>query len=123
MVNSLAYEAQAPSPRFAGDFAIDLRPPAGSVARGHEPLPYDSSPEGAILAGVELVNPIAAEDATAAARGAFVFSTFCVVCHGPQGLGDGPVTKLGVPPPPSLLAERALQFVVDVFQIHARKSL
>ncbi len=109
MVNSVAYEAQAPTPWFDGDFAIDLRPPAGSVARGHEPLLYDSSPEGAILAGVELVNPIPAEDAEAAVRGAFVFSTFCVVCHGPQGLGDGSVTKQGVPPPPSLLGERALQ--------------
>lgn len=106
MVDSLAHEAQAAA---RVDFALDLRPPEGSVARGYEPLLYDSSPEGAVLAGLELENPIPVDDSEAAARGAFVFSTFCVTCHGPQGLGDGPVTKQGVPPPPSLLAERALR--------------
>ena len=106
MVDSVAHEAQAPA---RADLSLDLRPPEGSVARGHEPLLHDSSPEGAALAGLELENPIPDDDAEAAARGASVFSTFCVTCHGPQGLGDGPVTKQGVPPPPSLLAERALQ--------------
>lgn len=108
MVYSVAYEAQAPAPRFDGDFVVDLRPPEGSVARGHEPLLYEASPEGAALAGAELASPISPDDSSAAVRGAFVFSTFCVTCHGPQGLGDGPVTKQGVPPPPSLLTEQAL---------------
>lgn len=109
MVDSVAHEAQAPPPWIEGDLVVDLRPPAGSVVRGHEPLPYEPGPEGAALAGVELENPIPADDAAAAQRGAFVFSTFCVTCHGPLGLGDGLVTKQGVPPPPSLLAEKALQ--------------
>jgi len=109
MVDSVAHEAQAPVPRLDGDLVVDLRPPEGSVARGHEPLPYDPGPEGAALAGTELENPLAADDAAAAARGALVFSTFCVTCHGPQGLGDGPVTKRGVPPPPSLAGEKAVQ--------------
>jgi high-affinity iron transporter len=34
-----------------------------------------------------------------AARGAQVFQTYCVTCHGPQGLGDGPVGKTLNPPP------------------------
>ena len=33
------------------------------------------------------------------ARGAQVFQQFCVTCHGPQGLGDGPVGKTLNPPP------------------------
>jgi len=107
MVDAVAYEAQSPPPELA-DFAIDLRPPPGSVARGHLPLPYSPDAEGAALAGAELVSPIAVDDPAATARGAFVFSTFCVTCHGPQGLGDGPVAKMGVPPPPSLLTEKAL---------------
>lgn len=108
MVDSVAYEAQAPAPRFDGEFVVDLRPPEGSVARGHEPLPYGPDVEGAELAAASLVSPLPPDDAAAAARGAFVFSTFCVTCHGPQGLGDGPVAKQGVPPPPSLLGEQAL---------------
>ena len=35
-------------------------------------------------------------------RGAEIFNTFCITCHGPSGLGDGPVTKRGFPPPPPL---------------------
>lgn len=108
MVDSVAYEAQARAPRFDGEFVVDLRPPEGSVARGHEPLPYGSGAEGAALAATDLVSPLSPDDAAATARGAFVFSTFCVTCHGPQGLGDGPASKQGVPPPPSLLGEQAL---------------
>ena len=88
---------------------VDLRPPAGSVARGYLPIGYAATPEGALLAGLELRNPIVAEDADAVARGAFVFATFCSVCHGAGGQGDGTVTRRGVPPPPSLLLENALQ--------------
>jgi mono/diheme cytochrome c family protein len=31
------------------------------------------------------------------------------MCHGPQGKGDGPVPKRGVPLPASLLAENAME--------------
>jgi high-affinity iron transporter len=47
----------------------------------------------------------AADDATAkvkaadAARGAQVFAQYCATCHGPTGLGDGPVGKTLNPPP------------------------
>ena len=34
-----------------------------------------------------------------AARGAQVFVQYCATCHGPQGLGDGPVGKTLTPPP------------------------
>jgi len=78
------------------------------VAIGFTPLDYPATPEGARRAGVELSNPFTAEDAEALARGAEVFATFCAVCHGVGGAGDGPVTRRGVPPPPSLLAENAM---------------
>ena len=47
----------------------------------------------------------AADDAAAkvagadAAQGAKVFKMYCETCHGPTGLGDGPVGKTLVPPP------------------------
>ena len=34
-----------------------------------------------------------------AAKGAQVFQQYCVTCHGPTGLGDGPVGKTLNPPP------------------------
>ena len=48
-------------------------------------------------------------DPAADARGGEVFNTFCSVCHGAGGHGDGNVVKRGVPPPPSLLLEHATQ--------------
>jgi mono/diheme cytochrome c family protein len=57
---------------------------------------------------VELVNPVPAADAAAVERGRAVFASFCAVCHGAGGNGDGPVTRRGVPPPPSLFGENAM---------------
>ena len=34
-----------------------------------------------------------------AAKGAQIFQQYCVTCHGPTGLGDGPVGKTLNPPP------------------------
>ena len=40
-------------------------------------------------------------------RGRDVFRIFCICCHGPNGAGDGPVTRRGFPPPPSLLTGKS----------------
>jgi mono/diheme cytochrome c family protein len=108
LVNSVAHEAQAPVPVFEDGRKIDLRPPVGSVARGYMPQRYEATPEDAIRAGLDLKNPVLADDVAALERGAFVFTTFCATCHGPGMQGDGTVTKKGVPPPPSLFLQHAL---------------
>ena len=108
MVESVARDAQTRSLVLDDGTTVDRRVPPGSVARGHLPLSFPATPEGALLAGQMLENPIAADDGEAVARGAVVFDTFCIVCHGSAGLGDGPVTKRGVPPPPSLMLDNAL---------------
>ena len=107
MVESLAHEAQAMPPALDPDRRIDLRPPVGAVARGYIPLRYEATPEDAARAGRELTLPVTAVDSGSAERGAFVYATFCSPCHGPGGEGDGPVTRKGVPPPPSLLLPHA----------------
>jgi mono/diheme cytochrome c family protein len=107
MVESIPLDAQSEAPLLGDGTVVDLRPPAGSIARGYTPLGYAGTPEDALRAGQELQSPVAAGDADAIARGAFVFSTFCSVCHGAGGQGDGTVTKKGVPPPPSLLLDHA----------------
>jgi mono/diheme cytochrome c family protein len=108
MVESYARDAQEPPPLLDDRTALDLRPPEGSVARGYMPFEYPATEAGALLAGQELQNPFAADDADAAARGAIVYSNFCAVCHGGAGHGDGPVTRKGVPPPPNFLLEHSL---------------
>ena len=109
MVESVPRDAQAPVPALADGSTLDLRPPEGAIARGYPPLEYGATPEEALRAGEELRNPIQVDDADAVARGAFIFSSFCSVCHGPTGQGDGAATRRGVPPPPSLLLDHARQ--------------
>ncbi|MFN8061315.1 MAG: c-type cytochrome [Vicinamibacterales bacterium] len=108
MVRSLAAEAFAASDVLPGGQTLQT-PPAGTIARGMAPLHYAATPEDAARAGAELSNPFHAEDPGALARGAAVFGNFCVVCHGPGGLGNGPITLRGFPPPVSLLADNALK--------------
>jgi mono/diheme cytochrome c family protein len=84
-------------------------PPEGTIARGFRPIPFGATPEEAARVGVRLVNPFAQDDERARRRGADVFAAACRSCHGEGGAGDGPVTRRGVPPPPSLLADKARQ--------------
>ncbi len=60
-------------------------------------------------AGEELKNPFPPLDTARRERGTTVFANFCQCCHGPLGLGNGPVALGGFPPPASLQAERAVQ--------------
>jgi mono/diheme cytochrome c family protein len=49
-------------------------------------------------AGVELVNPYqGSDDPVVLARAEMVYLTFCTPCHGKTGMGDGPVSKRGMP--------------------------
>jgi mono/diheme cytochrome c family protein len=77
-------------------------PGAGAIAA---PPPGALSTAGEALlargdAGERLKNPLPATPETLA-RGARLFDTYCAICHGPQGAGDGPVgKKFGMPLPP-----------------------
>jgi mono/diheme cytochrome c family protein len=108
MALSPAYNSFAPNPNFA-DGATLRTPPAGTIPRGQSPLHYQATLQDAVRAGQELQNPLKSDDAARLARGATVFNNYCLVCHGPLGLGNGPITRGGFPPPASLLADRAVQ--------------
>lgn len=106
MAESPAYKAFESSP-VTGDGKVLMAPATGTVPRGFMPFHYGSGEAEAARAGRELENP---ETATpeALARGRKVFETFCVVCHGPRGDGDGAVVAPGkFPMPPSLTAKHA----------------
>ncbi len=107
MAHSPRYAAFAPNPNFADGKTLQA-PEPGTIPRGFPPLHYDATPASAIRAGEELTSPIAASDSAALARGATVFANFCQPCHGVAGRGDGTVTQRGFPPPPSLLAQHAI---------------
>jgi hypothetical protein len=106
MVHSVPYDAFAANPNFPDGKTLQAPEPV-TVPRGHLPLHYRPTPEDAVRAGAELHNPCQPDDAGARRQGAWVFANYCAVCHGPAGQGDGPVTRRGVPPPPSLLADKA----------------
>ena len=46
-------------------------------------------------------------------RGDKVFHDICIVCHGPYAFGNGTVTRLGFPAPPSLHTRDARTFPVE----------
>jgi mono/diheme cytochrome c family protein len=108
MAHTPAYKAFSANVNFADGMTL-RSPPPNTLARGQLALHYQATPTDAVVAGLELRNPFAADDAARLQRGATVFASYCQVCHGPTGLGNGPVTGHGFPPPPSLLADRARQ--------------
>ena len=108
MSRSPAFRTFAPNPNFADGMTLRT-PPAGTIPRGELPLHYGTAPTEAVRAGQELHNPLAVTSPAVQERGAAVFATYCQVCHGPTGLGDGPVTRRGVPPPLSMLTGKAVQ--------------
>ncbi len=124
MVYDPAYEAHEVNANFADGRTLQS-PPDGTIARGHPALRsgdvlltdgttlWEKLGDAERAAWDGLKDPWSGEPLDAAAegallaRGAVVYESYCAVCHGPAGLGDGPVTKRGVPPPQSLQGESA----------------
>lgn len=104
MAHGPRYNAFAANPNFSDGKTLQ-RAPENSIPRGLMPLHYAATPEDAARAGKELT--ALAGTAATVKRGEFVFENYCATCHGPGGLGNGPVSQRGFPPPPSLLAEKA----------------
>jgi mono/diheme cytochrome c family protein len=108
MAHPVAYDTYAPNPHFP-DGTTFQSPVPGTIPRGRPPLHYGPSAQDAVRAGAELPNPFRPSDRRARARGGFVYTNYCVVCHGPKGKGDGPVMERGMPLSPSLLVENAVE--------------
>jgi mono/diheme cytochrome c family protein len=101
MVRTVRYNAFEANPNFA-DGSTLRTPPPGTIPRGLLPL----NSEAATAPGTVAENPFKADDAAAAQRGAVVFNTYCVPCHGATAAGDGLVVQHGFPAPPTLLRAR-----------------
>jgi mono/diheme cytochrome c family protein len=101
MAYSATIKAQNEDPMHPGMSA--MRPPVpGTVPRGFTPYRYAAA--DSLLAQRDLVNPLP-RTAEVLGRGQRVFMTYCVVCHGPEGDGQGYIVPK-FPKPPSLLSEK-----------------
>ncbi len=109
MTYSPAYTAYAPNTNYVNGRTLQ-DPVPGTLARGEQRIDYEATPQDALRAGEQISNPFQLstdQGAAAADRGAIVFQTFCVVCHGGDGAGRGRVAARGFPPPPSLLTGKS----------------
>lgn len=107
MVYSLAYDSFAPNPVTRDGLTLQ-RPVPGTIPRGYLPLHYTASPGDAERAGRELLNPVTGTPRSAR-EGRALFETYCLVCHGKQGAGDGPLVPK-IPNPPAYTSERVRTF-------------
>jgi S-disulfanyl-L-cysteine oxidoreductase SoxD len=82
-----------------------VRMPEGAIPRDRvEPFRRPRDLKELVVArreAGELANPVAADERSLE-RGLFIYETYCQVCHGADGRGDGPVGALFVPPPMDL---------------------
>ncbi len=76
-------------------------PVAGTIPRGYEPIPAAMTMEEA---GKAFKNPLT-RSANVLARGKQMFNTYCIVCHGAYGEGDGSVVPK-FPRPPTLQSDK-----------------
>lgn len=86
------YEAPRPAPEFSVPFSS----PAGEVV---PPIVASEAGLNAFAASEWGVNPLDPADSTVQALGTKMFERYCLVCHGPGGLGDGPIIGDGKYPP------------------------
>lgn len=104
-------KAQMTYGRVHGEEIPTQRPlAAGTVPRDYEVYPFEhlgNTPEDARLAGAGLENPVVRSLAHMH-RGQEFYNIYCIVCHGREGTGDGPVVGPDrFPAPPSLHTDQA----------------
>jgi mono/diheme cytochrome c family protein len=107
MARGPAYKAFAPNSVTRDGLTLQ-QPVAGTIARGYRPFHYGPGEPEAIRAGAELTNPYHSTAQTLE-EGKALYQTYCMVCHGERGHGDGPIAGK-IPPPPSYVSDRLMQF-------------
>jgi len=120
MAYSVPYNSFAPNPVTRDGKTLQL-PVAGTVPRGIQPFRYAATQDEALRAGRELRNPIAPTP-DALAHGRALYETFCLVCHGEQGRGDGPLVPK-IPNPPAYTSARVRAMAPgQIFHVISRGS-
>ncbi|SFB82912.1 Cytochrome C oxidase, cbb3-type, subunit III [Parapedobacter composti] len=91
MYDPIGYNPDQPNANFKDGKTAQV-PPPGTVPVGFERFEYAGTNEDYERAGAEVVNPLARTEANLA-QGKALYLVYCAVCHGPEGAGDGPITK------------------------------
>jgi mono/diheme cytochrome c family protein len=105
MARNTAYRSYSPNPVTKDGLTL-MHPPGGTIARGYQPFHYGPGTAEAVRAGIELRNPFPST-VQVLGEGKVLFTTFCQVCHGMRGQGDGPLVPR-IPNPPSYTSQRVL---------------
>lgn len=107
MARGPAYKAYAPN-TVTHDGLTLQRPVSGTIPRGYTVFHYGPGEQEAERAGKELQDPYQ-PTAVTLDEGKALFETYCAVCHGAEGKGDGPISSK-IPPPPSYRSDRLMTF-------------
>jgi mono/diheme cytochrome c family protein len=107
MARDPAYKAYAPNTVTRDGLTLQL-PVAGTIPRNYRPFHFGPGEEEAARAGRELRDPYRPIEQTMQ-EGKALYETYCLVCHGAQGKGDGPISGK-IPPPPAYTSDRVIQF-------------
>ena len=102
MTESPAYKTQSANPALPNNTTMQT-PVDGTLARGAHRFRFEATDEDRLRAGRELANPFSPSPETLI-RGQVIYETFCLVCHGASGRGDGPLIPT-FPNPPDYLSE------------------
>jgi mono/diheme cytochrome c family protein len=98
MVYSPAFKAQK--------IGSMMMPVAGTVPRDFQSYHFPTDPND--FSGGGYKNPIRPTK-TVLERGQFMFNTYCIECHGPNGEGDGTIVPK-FPRPPTLQSDKAIHY-------------
>lgn len=96
MFYSRAYETYSTNRNFKDSMTMRV-PVEGTVPRGFTPFHYTIDSASRAKAGRELINPFNATEEVLS-RGKLIYTTFCIVCHGVLGKGDGQLYSSGLYP-------------------------
>lgn len=88
MYVSVPYDADAPTDILDPQKSANLKPVAGTIARGWVPYEYANSNEGYDLAKAELKSPLEKNEANLE-NGKKMYTIYCISCHGKKGDGNG----------------------------------
>jgi mono/diheme cytochrome c family protein len=108
MARGPQYKAFAPNRATRNGITLQ-RPVAGTIARGYHPFHYAKGDAEGERAGRELTNPYHRDQPTLD-KGKALYETYCLVCHGAEGKGDGPIASK-IPPPTAYKSDRVMGFL------------
>ena len=91
MYDPIAFNPDQPNENFANKQTVQT-PPKGTDPIGFTRFEYANTLEDYERAGREVTSPLAVTPENLEA-GKALFTTYCSVCHGVEGKGDGPITK------------------------------